>query len=77
MAKIKNMGLLNDAYPGKGGPIRALEIVLRDFGPGREAVTKILMGQEGKELRKRVTRIMDATRLKFGGTRGKRRRRLG
>ena len=77
MAKIKNMGLLNDAYPGKGGPIRALEVVLRDFGPGREALTKILMGQEGREVRKRVTRVMDATRLKFGGTRSKKRRRLG
>jgi len=76
MAKITNMGLLSDAYPGKGGPIRALEVVLRSFGPGREAVIKILMGQEGKDLRKRVTRIMDATRLKFGGTRSKRHRRL-
>lgn len=77
MAKIKNMGLLDDRYPGKGGPIRALEIVLRDFGPGREAVLKILMGQEGKELRQKVTRIMDASRLKFGGTRSKKPRRLG
>ena len=76
MAKIANMGLLHEAYPGKGGPIRALEVCLRDFGPGRDAVTKIMMGQEGQELRKRVTRIMDATRLKFGGTRGKRHRRL-
>ena len=77
MAKIKNMGLLNDAYTGKGGPIRALEVVYRDFGPGRDAVTKILMGQEGKDIRRKVTRVMDGTRLKFGGTRSKKRRRLG
>ena len=76
MAKIKNMGLLSETYPGKGGPIRALEVCFRDFGPGREAMRKILMGQEGALLRKKVTRVMDGTRLKFGGTRSKRRRRV-
>ena len=75
MAKIKNMGLLGETYTGKGGPIRALEICFRDFGPGREAIRKILMGQEGSQLRKRVTRVMDGTRLKFGGTRSKKPRR--
>ena len=77
MAKIKSLGMLDDRYPGKGGPILSLEVVLRDFGPGREAATKILMGQEGKELRQKVTRIMDGTRLKFGGTRSRKPRRLG
>ena len=77
MGRINNQGLLSPEYPGKGGPIKELEVVLRDFGPGREAVTKILMGAEGKALRSRVSRVMDSTRLKFGGTRSKKPRRLG
>lgn len=68
MGRIIQRGLLRE--------IQALELVLRDFGPGREAFTKILMGQEGKALRGRIVRVMDATRLKFGGTRSPRPRRL-
>lgn len=68
MGRIIQRGFLRE--------IQALELVLRDFGPGREAVTKILMGQEGTALRGRIVRVMDATRLKFGGTRSPRPRRL-
>ena len=77
MGLIKNQAMLDDKYQGKGGQIRQLEVVLRDFGPGREAVTKILLGGEGKALRGRIVRVMDATRLKFGGTRSQKPRRLG
>jgi len=77
MGRINNLGLLSPEYPGKGGPIEELEVVLRDFGPGREAVTKILLGVEGKALRSRISRVMDSTRLKFGGTRSPKPRRLG
>ncbi|KAK3694294.1 hypothetical protein B0T22DRAFT_67001 [Podospora appendiculata] len=57
--------------------IHKLEVVLRGFGPGREAVTKVLMGSEGKKLREKITRVADATRTKFGGTRSPKPRRLG
>ncbi|RDW94359.1 hypothetical protein BP5796_00122 [Coleophoma crateriformis] len=57
--------------------IKKLELVLRGFGQGREAVTKALMGSEGRFLRGKVVRVQDATRLKFGGTRSKKPRRLG
>lgn len=57
--------------------IHKLEVVLRGFGPGREAVVKVLMGNEGKMLRPLISRVSDSTRLKFGGTRSPRRRRLG
>ena len=57
--------------------IEKLEIILRGFGPGRDAVTKALMGQEGRGLREKVVRVTDATRLKFGGTRSPKPRRLG
>lgn len=69
MGRIIHQGLLRD--------IHALEVILRDFGPGREAFQKILMGNEGRLVRGTVVRVMDATRLKFGGTRSKKPRRLG
>ena len=59
------------------GQIEQLEVVFRDFVPGREDVTKILLGAEGRALRERVARVMDSTRLKHGGTRSKKPRRLG
>ena len=77
LSKITSQGMLSEEYPGKGGPIRSLEIVLRDFGPGREAFTKVLLGSEGRLLRSRVLRVMDSTRLKFGGTRSPKPRRPG
>ena len=69
MERIQQQGLLKQ--------IEFLEVVLRDFGPGREALTKVLLGSEGRALRARVVRVADATRLKFGGTRSKKPRRLG
>ncbi|KAF8249558.1 translational machinery component [Wilcoxina mikolae CBS 423.85] len=56
---------------------RSVEVVLRGFGQGREAAVKALLGQEGKFLRPVVRRVTDSTRLKFGGTRSKKPRRLG
>ncbi|KAK4231742.1 hypothetical protein QBC38DRAFT_465444 [Podospora fimiseda] len=67
--KMHQKGLVNK--------IKKLEVVLRGFGPGREAVTKVLMGNEGKHLRDKIVKVSDSTRLKFGGTRSKRPRRLG
>ncbi|KAL8729301.1 MAG: hypothetical protein Q9166_004798 [cf. Caloplaca sp. 2 TL-2023] len=69
MGMIQQRGLLTQ--------IQRLEVVMRDFGPGREAVSKILLGSEGRNLRERVVRVSDCTRLKFGGTRSKKPRRLG
>ncbi|MCJ1257596.1 hypothetical protein MMC24_005422 [Lignoscripta atroalba] len=69
MGRIQDQGLL--------AKITKLELVLRGFGPGRDAVTKVLMGGEGMNLRPSICRVSDATRLKFGGTRSKKPRRLG
>lgn len=57
--------------------IHKLEVILRGFGNGREAATKVLLGNEGKFLRPKIVSVSDSTRLKFGGTRSKRPRRLG
>ncbi|KAI0142763.1 translational machinery component [Xylariaceae sp. FL1272] len=56
--------------------ITALEVVLRGFGQGREAATKVLLGNEGRLMRPLITKVADATRLKFGGTRSPKPRRL-
>jgi len=69
MARVQRDGLVPK--------IRELELVLRGFGQGRDAVSKILTGQEGVVLRGKIIRVVDATRLKFGGTRSPRPRRLG
>ncbi|MCJ1286271.1 hypothetical protein MMC26_005616 [Xylographa opegraphella] len=69
MNRIQQEGLL--------AKIQKLELVLRGYGDGREAIKKILLGSEGMGLRPRIVRVTDATRLKFGGTRSKKPRRLG
>jgi small subunit ribosomal protein S11 len=69
MGRIQEQGLNME--------INNLELTLRGFGLGREAVTKALLGSEGQFLRGKVVKISDATRLKFGGTRSKKPRRLG
>ncbi|KAL4723907.1 hypothetical protein ACLX1H_009553 [Fusarium chlamydosporum] len=61
-----------------GWPIKMnrLEVVLRGFGQGREAALKVLMSPEGKVLRDKIVRVADSTRIKFGGTRSEKPRRL-
>jgi len=69
MKKIQDRGLLPE--------INKMEVTLRGYGAGREAVTKALLGTEGRLLRNKITKVSDATRLKFGGTRSRKPRRLG
>lgn len=56
--------------------IHQMEVILRGFGPGREAVTKVLLSNEGRLLRDKIVKVSDSTRLKFGGSRSKKPRRL-
>lgn len=56
---------------------RGIEVVMRGFGPGREAFQKALLGSEGKIIKPLVKKVTDGTRLKFGGTRSPQVRRLG
>ena len=69
MGRIQQQGLLAE--------MKMLEIIYRSYGPGREAFTKVLLGSEGRRVRGLVVRVKDGTRLKFGGTRSKKPRRLG
>lgn len=68
-AQIQEKGWLLD--------IKRLALIYRGFGPGREAFTKVLLGNEGKNIRGLVCRVTDSTRIKFGGTRSREVRRLG
>lgn len=65
------------AEKGINTQINKLEVVLRGFGAGREAVTKALLGSEGRFLKDKVCKVSDSTRVKFGGTRGRKPKRLG
>lgn len=56
--------------------INRLEVVLRGFGMGREAASKVLLGSEGARLKDKIIRVSDATRIKFGGTKSKNPRRI-
>ncbi|KAJ4296836.1 hypothetical protein N0V90_006884 [Kalmusia sp. IMI 367209] len=69
MLRIKDMGWLPK--------IKEIELIYRGFGQGREAVTKAILGSEGKDIRPLIQKLSDSTRLKFGGTRSKKPRRLG
>ena len=53
-----------------------IEVVMRGFGPGREAFQKALLGTEGLMIKPMIVRVCDATRLKFGGCRSPAVRRL-
>ncbi|KAL5118282.1 hypothetical protein ACEQ8H_003792 [Pleosporales sp. CAS-2024a] len=69
MSRIQDKGLLPQ--------IKKLELIYRGFGAGREAVTKAILGSEGKRIRPLIVQLSDSTRLKFGGVRSKKPRRLG
>lgn len=56
--------------------IEQMEVILKGFGTGREAATKVLLGSEGSRLRDKIVRVADATKIKFGGTRSKNPRRI-
>jgi small subunit ribosomal protein S11 len=56
--------------------IEKIEVIMRGFGPGREAFQKALLGTEGRAIQPKIYRVTDSTRLKFGGTRSPSVRRL-
>lgn len=57
-------------------PNDKIELVLKNFGKGREAFLAALQGKEGTAIKPHVVRISDDTKIKFGGVRAKKARRL-
>lgn len=57
-------------------PNDQVELILKDFGRGREAFMSALQGKEGAHVRPHIMRITDATKIKYGGVRSKKLRRL-
>jgi small subunit ribosomal protein S11 len=66
---IQEKGMLAD--------VEEITVLLRGYGSGRDAVSKAILGSEGRFLRNFIKTVVDTTRLKQGGTRGKKPRRLG
>ncbi|KAH3678317.1 hypothetical protein WICMUC_001598 [Wickerhamomyces mucosus] len=60
----------------KGYLDKNIEIVFKNFGKGREAFIDAIKGKEGNMIRPHVVRLQDDTKLKFGGTRSPKTRRL-
>ncbi|KAI5964451.1 hypothetical protein KGF57_000943 [Candida theae] len=58
------------------GPNDKVELILKNFGKGREAFQAALLGKEGSYLKNNIVRISDATVIRFGGNRPKKLRRL-
>ncbi|RDA87429.1 hypothetical protein CP532_2806 [Ophiocordyceps camponoti-leonardi (nom. inval.)] len=81
-----NRGLFDSAYSlakyvferlmQKNLKINALELVLRGYGEGRQAMLKLLLSPDGAFFRHKITRVSDSTRLKFGGCRSPGPRRI-
>ncbi|EME88950.1 uncharacterized protein MYCFIDRAFT_28957 [Pseudocercospora fijiensis CIRAD86] len=69
LKQMQEKGMLRDLH--------SLQVVMRGYGAGREAMTKIILGSEGRFIRNKITSVVDATRLKQGGPRSKKPRRLG
>lgn len=53
-----------------------IDLFLKGFGQGREAMQKALLAAEGESIRRYVRSVTDRTRIKVGGTRAKKARRL-
>lgn len=49
------------------------EVFFKGMGPGREGVQKAFLAAEGAEVRRRVVKVVDTTRIKIGGVRPKKR----
>lgn len=58
------------------GPNDKMELIMKDFGKGREAFLAALQGKEGSKIKPKIVRLSDDTKLKFGGVRSKKLRRL-
>ncbi|KAI9890198.1 MAG: hypothetical protein M1814_004360 [Vezdaea aestivalis] len=56
--------------------VEGVELIFRGFGKGRDAAEKALKSSEGRTIRPKIMRVTDATRIKMGGNRGRKPRRL-
>jgi ribosomal protein S11 len=71
---VQERGYLNPDTPNQ---IYQLDLIFRGYGDGRMAFQTALLGVEGRFIRNRITRVFDGTRLKIGGNRAPKPRRLG
>ncbi|KAJ7068054.1 hypothetical protein C8F01DRAFT_978694 [Mycena amicta] len=57
-----------------GRPL-TVDLFLKGFGQGREALLKALATAQGNDVRPRIVSLTDRTPIKIGGTRAKKRKR--
>lgn len=73
MRAMTERGYLSQKHKDR---ISKLEIIFRGFGEGRNAFPTALLGVEGRFVRAKVISVSDSTKLKIGGNRSKKKRRL-
>ncbi|EJS42107.1 mrps18p [Saccharomyces arboricola H-6] len=75
-AAFQTSGRMFELIKEKNMLNKDIEVVMDDFGKGRAAFISALVGKEGASVVKKVVKISDATKLKFGGVRSPKMRRL-
>ena len=68
-------GSSNRSHNNSGSRL-GLELILSNFGKGREAFLNALNGVEGNSIRPFINRVTDNTKIKIGGVRPPRARRV-
>ncbi|EIN10297.1 translational machinery component [Punctularia strigosozonata HHB-11173 SS5] len=58
------------------GGLMEWELIMKEYGQGRKALTSALLAVEGEKVRGMLKQISDRTAIKVGGTRSKKARRL-
>jgi ribosomal protein S11 len=74
LRQIQERGYLTTGTPDY---ITQVELILRGWADGRMAFTTALLGVEGRFIRNKISWMADATRIKIGGNRSPKPRRLG
>ncbi|KZW04437.1 translational machinery component [Exidia glandulosa HHB12029] len=72
----KRIEVLKDEAGNDISRVMEIDLKLDGYGPGRDAVYRALLTQEGQPTAMLIKQIIDSTALKIGGTRAKKRRRL-
>lgn len=76
LCAIKIFKRIEQELEQQGTGRMVLEVLFNGFGKGRDAVNKALLAAESARVRDTVAYVTDITRIKIGGTRSKKARRL-
>lgn len=76
LCALKAFKRIEEEQARVGSGNMALDVLFNGFGRGRDAVHKALLAAEAATVREIIQRVTDITRIKIGGTRSKKARRM-